>query len=460
MIDFPLFVIYKAGKLLVGALDLPMTPEEYIAERKMGHLAKFPFCKPLPGVLRLVSHLKKHNIPIVASIDLTSDVATSSFRDAFDLKAKNNQDLFSLFDGNVVCGDDPHIKKGKPAPDIFLAAAQAIGNTLQAPRTCLVFEDSPAGVLAGLNAEMQVAWIPDVNMAVDGACVLDPEFRPSADGVNGNLLILLHGLGDTAENFVKFGVKMQLPQTALCAITGPSPIPFFESGTGWYPAFNRMDGTGMMIYDQILTTPILTPPDLALDSSEVRNGIKATRLLIYEFLTECVIASASHHPDGWPSERVFLFGFSQGGVMALDAALMGHQVSLKLERPVGKQDSPLKLGGVISISGWINPDMYDDEKASTRGVPLLASYTSVLVTQGERDEGFDLAELSSKKSTMRRYVVNDDQLEVSLVAGKGHSMPQSQEEMRIIIAFLANRLWLRNLALEAMSDVVEITTQQ
>ncbi|KAH6562491.1 hypothetical protein BASA60_011116 [Batrachochytrium salamandrivorans] len=240
---------------------------------------------------------------------------------------------------------------------------------------------------------------------------LKPEFRPSADGVNGNLLILLHGLGDTAENFVKFGVKMQLPQTALCAITGPSPIPFFESGTGWYPAFNRMDGT-----------------DLALDSSEVRNGIKATRLLIYEFLTECVIASASHHPDGWPSERVFLFGFSQGGVMALDAALMGHQVSLKLERPVGKQDSPLKLG--------------------------------VLVTQGERDEGFDLAELSSKKSTMRRYVVNDDQLEVSLVAGKGHSMPQSQEEMRIIIAFLANRLWLRNLALEAMSDVVEITTQQ
>ncbi|KAH6599260.1 hypothetical protein BASA50_003146 [Batrachochytrium salamandrivorans] len=157
-----------AGKLLVGALDLPMTPEEYIAERKMGHLAKFPFCKPLPGVLRLVSHLKKHNIPIV--------VATSSFRDAFDLKAKNNQDLFSLFDGNVVCGDDPHIKKGKPAPDIFLAAAQAIGNTLQAPRTCLVFEDSPAGVLAGLNAEMQVAWIPDVNMAVDGALRARCEF--------------------------------------------------------------------------------------------------------------------------------------------------------------------------------------------------------------------------------------------------------------------------------------------
>ncbi|KAJ1341209.1 hypothetical protein BSLG_004214 [Batrachochytrium salamandrivorans] len=127
-----------AGKLLVGALDLPMTPEEYIAERKMGHLAKFPFCKPLPGVLRLVSHLKKHNIPIVASIDLTSD--------------------------------------GKPAPDIFLAAAQAIGNTLQAPRTCLVFEDSPAGVLAGLNAEMQVAWIPDVNMAVDGALRARCEF--------------------------------------------------------------------------------------------------------------------------------------------------------------------------------------------------------------------------------------------------------------------------------------------
>ncbi|EGF83298.1 hypothetical protein BATDEDRAFT_84841 [Batrachochytrium dendrobatidis JAM81] len=148
-----------AGELLVKLLQIPMTPEEYIAERKIGHQARFPFCKPLPGVLRLVKHLKKHNIPIA--------VGTSSFRDAFALKSQNNQELFSLFDGNVVCGNDEGVVHGKPAPDIFLAAAKLIGNTLENPRSCIVFEDSPSGIMAGLNAKMQTVWIPDANMAVD-----------------------------------------------------------------------------------------------------------------------------------------------------------------------------------------------------------------------------------------------------------------------------------------------------
>nr|KAJ3418419.1 glutathione synthase [Polyrhizophydium stewartii] len=146
----------QACELLVKELDLPMTPEEYRIERKAGHQSRFPHCKPLPGVMRLVSHLKKHGIPIA--------VATSSFRDAFELKSKNNQDLFKLFDGNIVVGNDPRVVKGKPAPDIFQAAARQIGNDLADPRTCLVFEDSPSGVHAALNAGMQTVWIPDANL--------------------------------------------------------------------------------------------------------------------------------------------------------------------------------------------------------------------------------------------------------------------------------------------------------
>lgn len=40
------------------------------------------------------------------------------------------------------------------------------------------------------------------------------------------------------ENFINFGKKMQLPQTALLAIQGPASIPYFDQGTGWYPAFD------------------------------------------------------------------------------------------------------------------------------------------------------------------------------------------------------------------------------
>lgn len=57
-------------------------------------------------------------------------------------------------------------KKGKPAPDIFLLALQRINDALDqseapiVPDECLVFEDSTAGVEAGLNAGMRVAWVP------------------------------------------------------------------------------------------------------------------------------------------------------------------------------------------------------------------------------------------------------------------------------------------------------------
>ncbi len=50
------------------------------------------------------------------------------------------------------------VDKGKPAPDIFLSVAEALG---VAPEACLVFEDTHAGVLAGKRAGMKVVAIYD-----------------------------------------------------------------------------------------------------------------------------------------------------------------------------------------------------------------------------------------------------------------------------------------------------------
>lgn len=49
--------------------------------------------------------------------------------------------------------------EGKPAPDIFLEAARRLGQGDM--ERCLVVEDSPNGVRAGLGAGMHVAWVPD-----------------------------------------------------------------------------------------------------------------------------------------------------------------------------------------------------------------------------------------------------------------------------------------------------------
>jgi beta-phosphoglucomutase family hydrolase len=51
----------------------------------------------------------------------------------------------------VVAGEDA--PRGKPAPDLFLLAAEKLGVS---PEGCLVFEDTDAGVEAARNAGMQV----------------------------------------------------------------------------------------------------------------------------------------------------------------------------------------------------------------------------------------------------------------------------------------------------------------
>ena len=51
------------------------------------------------------------------------------------------------------------VKRGKPAPDIFLLAASELGLS---PEDCYVFEDSPNGVKAGHAAGCAVIMIPDL----------------------------------------------------------------------------------------------------------------------------------------------------------------------------------------------------------------------------------------------------------------------------------------------------------
>ena len=57
--------------------------------------------------------------------------------------------LRPYFDTVVTAEDYRH---GKPAPDIFLLAAERLG---AAPETCVVYEDSPAGLLAAHRAGMR-----------------------------------------------------------------------------------------------------------------------------------------------------------------------------------------------------------------------------------------------------------------------------------------------------------------
>ncbi len=136
-----------AGRILVEALELPITAQEFIDLREPHLRRLFPSVAPLPGVVELVQALAFCKIPMA--------VATSSPRELVELKSRHHE-WFDAFDV-IVCGDDPRLKRSKPAPDIFLLAAADLG---AAPESCLVFEDAPAGVEAALAAKMQVVAIP------------------------------------------------------------------------------------------------------------------------------------------------------------------------------------------------------------------------------------------------------------------------------------------------------------
>ncbi|CAG8791867.1 35951_t:CDS:2, partial [Racocetra persica] len=153
----------EAGIILVNETGIDMTADEYIKERNEKQRERFPFAKPKPGVMRLIKHLKAHNIPMAVGIIKKCKVATSSHRHMFEIKATNNQELFSMFD-SIICGDDPDVKCGKPAPDIFLAASKKIGNP--PVEQCLVFEDAINGIRAAKNAGMNVVWVAHPELVV------------------------------------------------------------------------------------------------------------------------------------------------------------------------------------------------------------------------------------------------------------------------------------------------------
>lgn len=85
-----------------------------------------------------------------AKLRLPKAVASSSESHHLDYKLRKTG-LLDIFAPHIYSAD--HVTHAKPAPDLFLYAANALGIT---PSGCLVIEDSANGVKAGLAAGMRV----------------------------------------------------------------------------------------------------------------------------------------------------------------------------------------------------------------------------------------------------------------------------------------------------------------
>jgi HAD superfamily hydrolase (TIGR01509 family) len=99
---------------------------------------------PLPGVRTWLERLQASGIPCV--------IGSSTHRVNIDTCLS----LFGFegFFSGIVTAED--VKRGKPEPDVFLKAAEKSGVE---PGLCVVFEDAPVGIQAGLAGGMKVVGV-------------------------------------------------------------------------------------------------------------------------------------------------------------------------------------------------------------------------------------------------------------------------------------------------------------
>lgn len=113
--------------------------------------------EPRPGVVELLDALRSAGIAVAV---------VSNSRGGFLRAALRAAGLHDAF-GVVVSADD--VGAPKPAPDAYLAAADALG----AERArCVVLEDSPTGIAAGRAAGMATIGVPSVDGVVLDADVV------------------------------------------------------------------------------------------------------------------------------------------------------------------------------------------------------------------------------------------------------------------------------------------------
>ena len=118
---------------------LRLTPEALERMRLQLYALYRRELRPMPG---LIEALAKINLPIC--------VASSSHMERIRLSLSITG-LLERFEPAIFSAS--MVRNGKPAPDLFLFAADAM---LTAPENCLVIEDSPAGIAGAKAAGMQV----------------------------------------------------------------------------------------------------------------------------------------------------------------------------------------------------------------------------------------------------------------------------------------------------------------
>lgn len=122
-------------------------------------------------------------------------------------------------------------------------------------------------------------------------------YRGAPCGIDANLLVLLHGLGDTSKPFFQLGEQLQrtLPQTAILSVQAPIRVPILEEDAWmWWDSFDSLG-------------EVITQPDPRRALRDMQN--------LFAYLT----APNTEGGCGWSMQHIHVFGFAQGGTVLLES---------------------------------------------------------------------------------------------------------------------------------------------
>ncbi|KAJ9148370.1 Alpha/Beta hydrolase protein [Pleurostoma richardsiae] len=239
---------------------------------------------------------------------------------------------------------------------------------------------------------------------------------PSPPESTTAILILFHGLGDSEAPFAAFARGMSLPGVLAIAVRGTSPLPpsllgdeqLSGDGTGhfhWGDDLNLAPGTGEL------------DPDPGFD--------KAAGLVMDRLVRETLVGRC-----GWELSDILLFGFGQGGSLALGLASQARMAP-RVEEVTGDgeaaRDGGRAFKGVVSIGGPLPTSMIPSISARPK------ARTPVLLCHGAASDAVDEDAAD---------VVKKEFADVKVVRWRkpDDSMPRSREEMLPIMHFFADRL--------------------
>ncbi|PPQ65971.1 hypothetical protein CVT24_011188 [Panaeolus cyanescens] len=243
-------------------------------------------------------------------------------------------------------------------------------------------------------------------------------YIPSDDGTDENLLIMLHGLGDTHIPFSKLGKTLKLPQTAVLALRAPEQVPFlYEEAYQWYTSFDELG--------ELIENPNPTPAFSYLDK------------IITHLTEDCQ----------WPLSRVHLFGFAQGGSVAAEYAIhrwkkcLEQKAKTKDQTDSAERTEPFlsSFASIVSISGPL------------LSYPILSTPLQTPTLIIHRSSPSELAISSAGLTAFKKAFARVKDVKI----GPRGGMPASKEEWELIMRFWSEVLQRRQVEglYEVMSGI-------